>query len=220
MDGGFMTDTGSDERPGVPLRPSQAGAAVSEAILKAIYQRRAVRAYTDESVTRQNIELLLDAAIHAPSAVNSQPWAFVIIQDPLTLSRYAEDGRELLTREPPAAELLKSGLPDIERLRQMAAGENFELFHGAPALIVIYATSAEGVPDCFLAAENLMLAAWALGLGTCPIGLARPLFNRSEVKEELAIPVEWTAALPIVVGWPSGETPPSTRHPARIVAWQ
>jgi nitroreductase len=214
-----MAEERSDEQPTGFDRSPRTRVADVETTLKAIYQRRSVRAYTDEPVTRENIELLVDAAIHAPSAVNSQPWAFVVVQDPQALSHYAEDGRALLVREPPVAEVAESGLPDVDRLRQMAARSDFDLFHGAPALIVIYATSAEGVPDCYLAAENLMLAAWAIGLGTCPIGLARPLFNQAEVKAELEIPVDWSAALPIVVGWPSGETTPSTRHPARIVAW-
>ena len=108
----------------------------------------------------------------------------------------------------------------MDRLRQMASLPDFNMFHGARAVIVIYATSADGIPDCFLAAQNLMLAAWSLGLGTCPIGLARPLFNQARVKDELRVPREWVCALPIVLGWPSGETPPTSRRPARIVSWK
>lgn len=215
-----MTTTKSDANFAESRRSPGAYLAEAEGMLKAIYQRRAVRAYSDEPVTRENVELLLGAAIHAPSAVNSQPWAFVVIQEREALTRYAEDGRMLLLNEPPTVEVAGSGLPDIDRLRQMASGSDFELFHGAPTLIVIYATSTDGVADCFLAAENLMLAAWTIGLGTCPIGLARPLFNRTEVKMELNIPLDWFAALPIAVGWPAGETPASPRRPAQIVAWR
>lgn len=171
-------------------------------------------------MSREEVELLVDAAIHAPSAVNCQPWAFVVIQERGVLAHYAAEGKMLLVNEPPAAEVVESGLPHMDRLRQMASSPDFELFHGAPALIVIYATSVDGVSDCYLAAENLMLAAWTLGLGTCPIGLARPLFNRAEVKEELEVPQEWLCALPIVVGWPVGEAPPTSRRPAVIVAWK
>jgi len=198
------------------------GASATEAAgaVGAIYQRRAVRVYEDKPVTRDNVDFLIDAAIHAPSAVNCQPWAFVVIQEQEVLARYAKEGKQLLLNEPPGIEVVGSGLPDMDRLRQWASSPDFKLFHGAPALVVIYATSADGVPDCFLAAQNLMLAAWTLGLGSCPIGLARPLFNRAEVKEELGVSPEWTCALPIVVGWPDGETPPTSRRPARIVAWR
>jgi len=152
-----------------------------------------------------------------PSAVNCQPWAFVVIQERKALARYANEGRQLLLEEPPVVEVVESGLPEIDRLRRMASDPDFELFHGAPSLVVIYATSADGVPDCFLAAQNLMLASWTIGLGTCPIGLARPLFNRAEVKKELGVSPEWTCALPIAVGWPVRETQPTSRRPAQIV---
>jgi nitroreductase len=188
--------------------------------MRAIYERRAVRAYDDKTVSRDFVERVVDAAIHAPSAVNCQPWAFVVIQEREALARYAKEGKQILLEEPPVVEVVESGLPDIDRLRQMASGPDFELFHGAPVLIVIYATSTDGVPDCFLAAQNLMLASWTLGLGTCPIGLARPLFNQAEVKEALGVDPQWPCALPIAVGWPAGETPPTTRRPAKIIAWR
>jgi nitroreductase len=90
----------------------------------------------------------------------------------------------------------------------MVSRDDFELFHRAPTVILMYATSTDAVAECFLAAENLMLAAWAMGLGTCPVGLARPLFDNAHVKAELKIPPSWTHALAIAVGHPSGETAP------------
>lgn len=215
-----MTTTGPETTNGKSAHAPEPDPRNAVGAMKAIYQRRAVRAYTDEPVSREDIELLIDAAIHAPSAVNCQPWAFVVLQDRGTLARFASDGKALLLNEPPELEVVESGLPDIDRLRQMASGADFELFHDARAVIVIYATGADGVPDCFLCAENLMLAAWSLGLGTCPIGFARPLFNRALVKDELMVPHEWLCALPIALGWPGGETPPTSRRPAHIVSWR
>jgi nitroreductase len=215
-----MTTINSDATIPKPSHSLEASVTEAAGTMKAIYQRRAVRKYDDKPVSHQDIQLVLDAAIYAPSAVNCQPWVFVVIQEREVVARYAKEGRQLLLNEPPVVEVVESGLPDMDRLRQMASGPDFELFHGAPALVVIYATSADGVPDCFLAAQNLMLAAWTLGLGTCPIGLARPLFNRAEVKEELGVSPEWPCALPIAVGWPDGETPPTSRRPAQIIAWK
>jgi nitroreductase len=214
-----MTITDSDAaipEPRHSLEVSQTGAASA---IRAIYERRAIRTYDDRPISREDVELVLDAAIHAPSAVNCQPWAFVVIQEREALARYAKEGTQLLLDEPLAVEVVESGLPDMDRLRQMASGADFELFHGAPALVVIYATSADGVPDCFLAAQNLMLASWTLGLGTCPIGLARPLFNRAEVKKELGVSPQWTCALPIAIGWPDGAAAPTSRRPAQV-AWK
>ncbi len=187
-------------------------------VLEAIYSRRATRTYTGETMSRAQVDALIEAAIQAPSAVNTQPWAFVVIQDRDLLDRYAQEAKALLLGEP-TAEVAASGLPELDRLRQMVSEPDYALFHGADTLIVIYATSTLGVRDCFLAAQNLMLAAWDLGLGTCPIGLAGPLFNRAEVKAELGIAATWEAALPIVVGHPTGTAPPVSRHPP-VVTWR
>lgn len=188
-------------------------------MFSAIYERRAIRVYSGEAVSRSQLDALIDAAIHAPSAINAQPWAFVVVKEAGLLDRYAEEAKALLLAVPAPPEVTNSGLPDLDRLRQMVAEPGYSLFHGASTLIVIYATSAGGVPDCFLAAQNLMLGGWALGLGTCPIGLATPLFNREAIKKELDIPPDWRAALPIAVGHPSGAVAPTPRRPA-IVKWR
>lgn len=67
--------------------------------------------------------------------------------------------------------------------------------------------------DCWQAAENLMLAASALGLGTCCIGSAIPALNSPEAKSELGIPADVEAVAPIIVGVPSG---PATEVQERI----
>jgi nitroreductase len=72
----------------------------------------------------------------------------------------------------------------------------------------------------WLAAENLMLAAHALGLGTCVIGCSLAALNAPDVKAELSIPSELSAIAPVIVGVPAGETPPTTRKEARILAWK
>jgi nitroreductase len=196
--------------------PRLAGPGVIADVFEAIYRRRAVRNYSDEAVSRAEIEGLLEAAIMAPSAINAQPWAFVVLQGHAELARYAREGRDLLVNG-------AGGTGDQTQapgLLQMVSASDFELFHGAPAVIVIYATNANAVAECFLAAENLMLAAWAIGLGTCPIGLARPLFELERVKVELKIPPSWSHALAIAVGCPSGETPPTPRRAALVVTWR
>jgi nitroreductase len=144
----------------------------------------------------------------------------VVIEDPELLRRYADEAVALYLEEPPAQEVAASGLPMLEELRKMVGGTDFVLFHGASAVITIYATHSGGMSDCYLAAENLMLAAWAIGPGTCPIGLATPLFNRADVKAELGISPEWSVAVPIVIGHPSGPVPPTPRRQVEVAAWR
>lgn len=183
-------------------------------LLHAIYHRRAIRQYTDVPVHPAMIHDLLKAAVQAPSAVNQQPWAFAVIRGRERLDRYSERAK---------AHLLAI-LPQLLVLHQRAdalASKEYNIFHHADTLIAICAGPAPHHPaeDCLLAAENLMLAAHAMGLGTCPIGFARPWFNLPEVKAELGIPDEFAIVMPLVVGWPAVVPPPPPRHEPNIICW-
>ena len=99
---------------------------------------------------------------------------------------------------------------------------DFNIFHGANTLIIICAKPLGSfvVADCWLAAENLMLAANAIGLGSCVIGSAVAALNTPEVKAKLGIPAEFNAVAPIIVGVPSGETATTSRKEPLILAWK
>ncbi|HZV02475.1 MAG TPA: nitroreductase [Planctomycetota bacterium] len=183
--------------------------------LKAIEERRAVRSYDSRAVDRATVERLIQAAIQAPSAVNAQPWAFAVIQDRKLLARVAAEAKALL---------LSGGLREelSGKYREILESPGFDIFYGAGTLIIICADTEKpnASEDCSLAGENLMLAATSLGLGTCPIGFARPYLNLPEVKEELGIAPHLAPVLPIIVGWPTGETPRPPREEPRIVFWR
>ena len=63
---------------------------------EAIHGRRAVRDYTDQPVDKAAVTTLIEAAIQAPSAINKQPWAFVVIQDKALLKLYSDRAKALL----------------------------------------------------------------------------------------------------------------------------
>ena len=133
------------------------------------------------------------------------------------LESYADRAKAIYLTDPPVAELAATPEPVLQHLRELLSQPGYDVFHGASTLITIYATTSGGVPDCYLAGENLMLAACAMGLGTCPIGLALPLMNQRDVKDELGVPASVVAALPIVVGHPAERPHTTTRNPARVL---
>jgi nitroreductase len=186
-------------------------------VLQVIHERRSVRQYTKDPVDDTTVVGLLDAAIWAPSAVNAQPWAFGIIRDRTLLHGYAERAKAIYLTGPPVGELAGTNEPVLRFLREMLSEPGYDMFHGAGTLITIYATTSDGVSDCYLAAQNLMLAACAMGLGTCPIGLSLPLLNQPDVKEELGVPASFVAALPIVVGHPADQPHTTTRNAPSVL---
>ncbi len=193
-------------------------------VLQAIHQRRAVRAYRPEPLAEVTIRTLLEAAVQAPTAMHLEPWAFVVIQDRRLLKRYSDQAKVLLTQEAHAHRgLLRApgASSSEEHLASMLADPDFNIFYDAGTLILVCARPMGSfvTADCWLAAENLMLAACALELGTCCIGLAVPLFNAPDVKRELGIPADVTAVAPIIVGVPAGPTPAVPRKPPEILHW-
>lgn len=76
------------------------------------------------------------------------------------------------------------------------------------------------VADCWLAAENLMLAACVMGLGTYCIGFAVPVLNRAEVKAELGIPPDVVAVASIIVGVPREQGRQTPRKAPEIICWR
>ena len=186
----------------------------SLSVMDAIYRRRAVRNYASQPVDADTIRALLDAAVHAPTALHEEPWAFAVIQDRNLLDRLSDSVKETARHE-------AQGAQDTH-LARLLSHSDFHVFHGAGTLIVLYGKFPGPfvVADCWLAAENLMLAACARGLGTCVIGSAVPALNTPAWKTELQIPAAMTAVAPIIVGVPAGETPPVPRKLPEILAWK
>ena len=187
-----------------------------QSVFDAIYERRAFRKYLPERVSRDKIEKLLDAAVHAPSAINLQPWAFAVIQSPEVLKKISDRSKVELLNDP----RWKSTSSHSEHAIPLT-DPNFNIFYGATTLIVICARKGGFCPagDSYLAAENLMLAAHAMGLATCPIGLARDVLQTDDMKRELSIPSHYEAVLPVIVGYPDGSMPKTERAPPRIFRW-
>jgi nitroreductase len=187
-----------------------------------LYGRRSVRAYKPQTVDDSLIWTLLDAAVHAPTAMHEEPWEFVVVQDPSLLQRLSDRAKQLAgDDEARHGRLLKPPGAAGDGFASPLADPDFNIFYDAGTLIVICAkpTSRFVDADCWLAAENLMLAARAHGLGTCCIGFALAELNTSEAKTELHIPVDRHVAAAIIVGVPSGEGAPVPRKAPVILNW-
>ena len=185
--------------------------------MDAIHQRRSVRSYTQQVIDETTVKALLNAAVLAPTAMHQEPWSFVVIQDKDVLDRLSEECLEL------APDAVKhGGVTTSKHLLHVANAPEFHVFHGAGTLIIICGkfTGPFVEADSWLAAENLMLAACAKGLGTCVIGFAVEALNTTAWKAELKIPEEMTVIAPIIVGVPARETVATSRKPPEILLWK
>ncbi|MGX8013512.1 nitroreductase family protein [Mesorhizobium sp. ORM8.1] len=179
-------------------------------MMEALRTRRAVRSYTDEPIDNYLIRELVEAATLAPSAMNLQPWAFVVVNGSARLQGLSDEAKRYTIDNLPKGSPLAGHLADKE----------FKIFHDAPALIIICAKNEErqSDEDCCLAGQNLMLAAHARGLGTCWIGLSRPWLTETSVKKELGIPPALKPVAPIVVGR-AQRLPTATPRNEPLIIW-
>jgi nitroreductase len=191
-----------------------------ERLMDVIRERRSVRAYEARQPGASLVRELLEAAVHAPTAMHREPWGFAIVQDRGLLRRWSDRAKAMM-REPSEAvgwgssALLHGAQPS------MLDDPAFNIFYDAGTLIVVCRLDDGPFADadCWLAAQNLMLAASARGLGSCCIGFAVRVLNTTEAKRELGIPEAGAAVAPVIVGYPRGPVTGVSRKAPQILSW-
>ena len=193
-------------------------------LFKAIEERRSARGFLDKPIEKEVLERLLYLATRAPSAINLQPWEFVVVsgEERKRLSRrLIKLLREKNTTCGPAA---KEPLPLYFKRRQkdlldritpcLPEGTSFQEFinegscnfYGAPTAVIITidrAFASLHFTDIGITMGWFILAAHGMGLGTCPIGLIASFGD--EIKELLSIPDTKEIVISIAVGYPDPE---------------
>ena len=126
-------------------------------VIENIMARRSVRAYKDQAVPRELLEQVVECGINAPNAMNAQQWEVRVVES-----------KEWIDEATEAYKLAAKGTP-AEKSMTDPSFKN--MFRNAPVVIFIGCKSGKYTPvDCGLMAENMMLAAQSLGLGTVCMG--------------------------------------------------
>lgn len=187
-----------------------------------VHDRRSVRKYLDKPVSTEQIRELIDCARYAPSDTNSQTWEFIVIVNKDKIRAIEDMTWQQLHLRAEAAEA--KGLSKEARLLTKSFGPYATAFSDAPALIVCLATPynskfrerifdpialvpdevwrEEGIKSSCLASQNLMLAAHAMGLATCPM-TGPVLLAEEQLKEYLGIDADRQINMVIALGHPA-----------------
>ncbi|WP_332448751.1 nitroreductase family protein [Methanoculleus sp.] len=182
-------------------------------IFSVIRERRSVRNYTDREVTDEALGAIIAAGVQAPTALGLQPWQFVIVKD-RDLMRRASDYCKPLLVEKIGAE----PRPGIDEFLAALKSPEFSIFYNAPVLVLVLGArdTVSSVLDCTLCAENMMLAAWALGIGSCWIGAATLIEQNPDLLAALKVPGDHQIVAPLVFGYPASLPPKPARREPRI----
>ena len=174
-------------------------------VFEAIHQRRAVRKYRPDLVPKEEIKKILDAANWAPSAMNLQQWEFVVVTKKEMIQHMGVSYRAIVE------EFTRNW--DPTPLRGSLSREEFirfaESYGGAPVVIVVLTDTADtddfrkaNIESASAAMENLLLAATALGLGTC--WMTGPLRDEKALRRILSIPENKEIVAVTPLGYPEG----------------
>lgn len=181
--------------------------------LRLIDERRSIRKFTAEPLTEVQITILTQAALASPSAINGQPWRFhfitnqevISIVNDAALMKFDDDGNQAV----------------FDRL---AERKTRSIFYGAPLLVIITVTNDDktgyAMIDAGIAAENIVIAAQSIGLGSCIIGMADAAFfstAQATVRSAIQMADDHVFAISIAIGHPAMSKVPHKVLPDRLI---
>jgi len=181
--------------------------------LEVIMTRRSVRKFEEQQIPDAVLGKILEAGTYAPSALALQPWAFVIVQNQEFLSRVSDYCKPVMIS------LMKDahdGMSDTFRALLMSPG--YSIYYHAPTVIMIVGRTNSRFReiDCSLCAENMMLAAHALGIGSCWVGSTEVAYANKELMAGFHIPDGYSPVGTIVFGFPAEKPEAHDKHAPKV----
>ena len=198
-----------------------------EPLVHLMRSRRSCRNYLEKEIEKTILEDLVKIGTTAPSGTNCQMWTFTILSNRSSVINFGKRILEFFVKLNRISEkkwlrkiLKAAGKPELEnyygnyhdkiaeKIKEYKSGGKDSLFHGASSVIIIGSEPGASCPgeDALLATQNILLAAHAMGLGTCLIGFAVEAVHRDrKIKEKIKIPLDEEVYSVIALGYPDEE---------------
>jgi len=192
-------------------------------LLAVMHAQRACRRFDpDGKVLDADLERMLQAAVHAPSAENTQPWSFVVVRNEAARAQLAEWWTE--TWNAGGGDFVRRSLDDKVLVADLEYGFNRGGFAAAPVVVVVCADT-ERVPEIYApssiypAVQNLLLAAADLGYASC-LTTGLTTFAVDRVREKLQLPDTLLPMAAVYLGRSVRKLSPPRRRPAGAVTYR
>ena len=179
-----------------------------------IKERRSVRSYQDRVVPEKIIHQIITCACYAPSGMNSQPWRFIVVTNPEVHEELKE--KSLQYAWPVVLKSKKTNPERFEVIKKRFETLHDPIYYSAPVIIFIIGTGDYAELSCALAAQNLMLAATSLSLGSCWVALGGLIQKDPACRKLLGLKKDENIVAPIIVGYEDGSAPMPPRKKTNI----
>jgi nitroreductase len=185
-------------------------------VIEMIKTRRCVREYLDKEIPDDDIRFLIDCAGYAPSGLNMQPWAFLVIKNKDKILQLSEICKKSMI---PLLENIKNTSKATAEFLSFLKQKGSDMFYGAPVLVIILGNrnAPTAVYDCAMAAQTMMLAAQSIGIGSCWIGGAQRALMDEKLLMEIGAPEGYIHVAPLIFGYPKGKTKTPDRIEPKVV---
>jgi nitroreductase len=175
-------------------------------VIKNIIERRAIRRYKPEQIKDEELQQILEAGLWGASAGGRQSAVMLVCQNGEINEKIGRINRSIFG---PA---LKNNLHSVNE-KQISIAEDDSIksgFYGAPTVVTVFAPKnfRFSINDATIVADNMMLAAWSLGIGSVHVGRSEETFETEEGKklmEEAGIDPSYAARVSVCLGYPDGE---------------
>lgn len=177
-------------------------------ILNAIKNRRSIRKYKNKPLNKEQIEEVIQAGRLAPSARNMQNWHFTVVTNKNLIKQMSEYVVGKTIED-----------PKYHFVRERSKTLSDPIFYSAPVVIFITADADKwSAINCALAAENMMLYAHSIGVGSCFIGMARFIEGSNEIMQNLNLPEGHEIYATLIFGY-ADEKPDFKKRETDNVSW-
>ena len=165
-------------------------------VLEVIKSRRSVRSYKPEQIKQEELDAIIEAAIHAPSGHNTQPWHFTVVQDPAVIRHISDVAKEYMARVP------------FDWIKNLGLNPDYVISYNAPTVIIVSGRkdAITWKTDCDAAIQNMLIAAESLDIGTVWLGFAPFCFRKEGEAEKIGVPEGYEPHYGVALGYKAKES--------------
>jgi len=179
-------------------------------VIETIKSRRSIRAYKPQPLSQEQIDILIEAALAAPSAKNMQPWSINVLQNKAVIDEWEKAVVNYFVQR------------EDKVMLDILTSRKFRIFYDAPCVFVIPINlqSIYAAIDAGILVQNIALAAKSIGLDSVILGIPHVIFTSEkadEWKKKLSFPEGFVYGISIAVGYADMEKQPHVLEPSKVV---